>query len=95
MICNTYLKQEKKTTIRISLLFVLIFQSVSKRQVGSIEMQPATNYVIEVNLPALLMLLYKLLWLCTKYSQAFRDICADFISWIHDNTKFNSHQLLS
>ncbi len=24
--------------------------------------------------------IYKLLWLCTKYSQSFRDICVDFIS---------------
>ncbi len=55
-------------------------------------MQPATNDVIEVNLSALIMLLYKLLWLCTKYSQSFR---ADFISLLHDNMKFNSQQLLS
>ncbi len=58
-------------------------------------MQPAANDVIEVNLSALVMLLYKLLWLCIKYLQSFRDICADFISWIHDNMKFNSQQLLS
>ncbi len=32
-----------------------------KHRLGSIEMQPATNDVIEVNLSALLMLLYKLL----------------------------------
>ncbi len=48
-------------------------------------MQPATNNVIEVNLSALLVLLCNLLRLCTKYSQLFRRICADFISWIHDN----------
>ncbi len=58
-------------------------------------MQPTTSDVIEVNLSVLLILLYKLLWLCTKYSQSFRDICADFISSIHDNAKFNSQQLLS
>ncbi len=39
-------------------------------------MQPATNDVIKVNLSALLMLLCKLLWLCTKYSQLFCGICA-------------------
>ncbi len=43
---------------------------------GSIEMQLATNGGIEVNLSALLMLLCKLLWLCTKYSQLFCGICA-------------------
>ncbi len=39
-------------------------------------MQPATNDVIEVSLSVLLMLLGKLLWLCTKYSQLFHGICA-------------------
>ncbi len=39
--------------------------------------------------------LLMLLWLCIKYSQSFRDICADFVFWILDNTKFNSQQLLS
>ncbi len=38
-------------------------QGVQKRQVRSIKMQPATNDVTEVNLSALLMLLYKLLQL--------------------------------
>ncbi len=47
-------------------------------------MGSATNDVIEVNLSALLMLLCKLLWLPTKYSQLFCGIWADFISWIHD-----------
>ncbi len=56
-------------------------------------MQPATNDIIEVDLSAIL--LHKLLRLCTKYSQSFRDICADFISWLHDDMKFNSQQLLS
>ncbi len=56
---------------------------------GSIEMQPATNDVIEVNLSALLMLLCELLRLCAQYSQLFCGICADFISWILD-TQFTT-----
>ncbi len=47
-------------------------------------MQPATNDVTEVNLSALLMLLCKLLWLCTKFFQLFHGTCVDFISWTHD-----------
>ncbi len=38
--------------------------------------------IIEVNLSALLMLLYELLRLCIEYLPSFRDVCADFISWI-------------
>ncbi len=53
-------------------------------QVGSIGMRPPTNDIIEVNLSALLMLLYKLLWLCINFFQLFCGIYSDFISWIHD-----------
>ncbi len=47
-------------------------------------MQPATNDVIEVNLSAFLVLLCKLLRLCTKNSQLFRGIRVNFILWTHD-----------
>ncbi len=54
-------------------------------------MQPATNDAIEVNLSALLMLL----WLCTKYSQLFRGICANFISGytIHNLLLFKEYHI--